>query len=243
MIFRKFAHVTRLLPCALVVSTASSAQAESIAQYARSTAKAAGILVEKERSFVNVGGSFTLYSVDENSLDPVFGLQLSFAPVQFFNVELGVGGNNNKVSAAVWNNSFSYVGAAIVYMFSTMAGGKPDFGALHDKLSIDVRTNPPYTNSAFWAGAYVTPLPFVIFQPQFGVHAVKVSVKNKGDNLRSYEATKILPTIGLESRGENSFVGFRLHIDPKTRKTIDPVTQKETSHNDVSPSFYLGANF
>jgi hypothetical protein len=181
--------------------------------------------------------------VEENSIDPVFGLQLNFAPVQFFNIEVGVGGNNNKVTAAVWNDFLSYIGAGIGYMFSTMMGGKPDFDAMHDKLSIDVRTNPPYKNSAYWAGAYVTPLPFVIFQPQFGVHAVKVRVENKGDNLRSYEATKILPTIGIETRGENSFVGFRLHIDPKTRKKIDSVTEKETEYNDVSPSFYLGANF
>jgi hypothetical protein len=124
-----------------------------------------------------------------------------------------------------------------------VAGSKKSFSSIHDKLTVDVRTDPPYKNSALWAGAYITPLPFFFAQPQFGVHFAKVSVQNKGDSLRSYSHTKLLPTIGMEARGENAYFGFRFHIDPETSTTIDPVTEKEVKTNKVSIGTYMGANF
>lgn len=72
------------------------------------------------------------------------------------------------------------------------------------------RREHPYYNTAVSGGAFFVPFPSLRIQPQVGVHLMNLKVRNKGPSLRSVDDLKVMPSVGLERRGEEIFSGGRL---------------------------------
>lgn len=174
------------------------------------------LFIKNDRSVVNVATSFGLFREADSYPDTVLGVQVNFAPIKYFNVELGVGGYHERIPEWTWNGFGSYIAASIAYVFTTMAGKNIEYHELRDPLLVKIRDrNNPYKNVALWGGGYAVPFPSLKYQPQFGMHVMQLDVKNKGSNLRTVSSLRAFPTIAIEKRNEETYTGVRAHFGPK----------------------------
>ena len=63
------------------------------------------------------------------------------------------------------------------------------------------------------------PFPSLRIQPQAGMHVMRLQVRNKGPSARSVDDLKLMPSVGLERRGEEVFSGGRLFFTTSGSRT------------------------
>ncbi len=169
--------------------------------------------VKKDRPFLDVRSGLSMYREEDSYPDTVLGIELNAALSRYVNVEVGVGGYHEHLPYYVWNGFLSYVVAGAAYTMTSMSGKNDSFNGLRDPMLLEKKhPDNPYYNTAVSGGVFLVPFPSLRIQPQVGMHVMRLQVRNKGSSARSVDDLKVMPSFGLERRGEEIFSGGRLFL-------------------------------
>ena len=169
--------------------------------------------VKKERSFLDLRSSIAMYREEDSYPDTVLELEMSASFSRYLNIEVGMGGYHENIPRWLWNGFFSHIVAGTAYTATSMAGRNDTYSSLRDPILVPVRrVENPYYNTAISGGAFFVPFPSLRIQPQMGIQMMRLQVRNKGPSLRTVDDFKVLPSIGLERRGEEIFSGGRVFL-------------------------------